>query len=111
MVAAVLISASFFIAGIGAYYLVKNRSSGFAKRSLSIALGVATIVLPFQLFIGDQVAGQELPLQLSKLEAMEGNWTSGNTRLGGVSSSPTSRRSATSRRSPSPAWAARSSKT
>jgi len=79
MVAAVLISASFFIAGIGAYYLVKGRALPLARRSVSIGLGVATIVLPFQLFIGDQVAGQELPLQLSKLEAMEGNWTSGNT--------------------------------
>jgi cytochrome bd ubiquinol oxidase subunit I len=75
----VLISASFFTAGIGAYYLVKSRALPLARRSVSVGLGVATIVLPFQLFIGDQVAGQELPLQLSKLEAMEGNWTSGNT--------------------------------
>jgi cytochrome bd ubiquinol oxidase subunit I len=79
MVVAVLISASFFIAGIGAYYLVKGRALPFARRSVSIALGVAAILLPVQLFLGDSVANHELPLQPSKAEALEGNWTNGNT--------------------------------
>jgi cytochrome d ubiquinol oxidase subunit I len=78
MLVAVLISASFFVAGIGAYYLVKGRALPLARRSVSVALGVAAILLPLQLFIGDNVAGHELPYQLSKLEAIEGNWTSGN---------------------------------
>ena len=69
MLVAVLISASFFVAGIGAYYLVKDRALPFARRSVSVALGVAAILLPLQLFIGDNVAGHELPYQLSKLEA------------------------------------------
>jgi cytochrome d ubiquinol oxidase subunit I len=79
MVIAVLISASFFIAGIGAYYLVKGRAVPFARRSVSIALGVAAILLPLQLFVGDHVAGAVLPTQLPKLEAIEGNWQNGNT--------------------------------
>jgi cytochrome d ubiquinol oxidase subunit I len=79
MLAAVMISAAFFVAGIGAHYLVKGRAKAFARRSVSIALGVAAILLPLQLFLGDHVAGAELPRQLSKLEALEGNWASTNT--------------------------------
>jgi cytochrome d ubiquinol oxidase subunit I len=41
MVLAVLISASFFVAGISSSYLVRGRALPFARRSLSIALGVA----------------------------------------------------------------------
>ena len=79
MVIAVLISASFFVAGIGAYYLVKGRALPFARRTVSIGLGVAAILVPLQIFVGDRTAGAVLPHQLSKLEALEGNWTSNNT--------------------------------
>jgi cytochrome bd ubiquinol oxidase subunit I len=79
MVVAVLISASFFVAGIGAYYLVKGRALPFARRSVSIALGVAAILVPLQIYLGDHTAGAVLPSQLSKLEALEGNWGQGNT--------------------------------
>jgi cytochrome d ubiquinol oxidase subunit I len=79
LVVAVLISASFVVAGVGAYYLVKGRALAFARRSVSIALGVAAMLLPVQLFLGDSVANHEFPLQPSKAEAVEGNWTSGNT--------------------------------
>ncbi len=79
MVLAVLISAAFFVAGIGAYYLVKGRALPFARRSVSLALGVAAMLVPVQIFVGDHTAGAVLPHQLSKLEALEGNWTEGNT--------------------------------
>jgi cytochrome d ubiquinol oxidase subunit I len=79
MVVAVVISASFVVAGIGAYYLVKGRALPFARRSVSIALGVAAMLLPVQLFLGDSVANHEFPYQASKAEAVEGNWTSRNT--------------------------------
>jgi cytochrome d ubiquinol oxidase subunit I len=79
MVVAVLISASFFVAGIGAYYLVKGRALPFARRSVSIALGVAAVLLPVQVFLGDSVANHEFPYQPSKAEAVEGNWNSRNT--------------------------------
>jgi cytochrome d ubiquinol oxidase subunit I len=80
MLLAVLISGAIFIAGISAYYLVKNRAHGFARRSLSIALGVTALLLPVQLLVGDGVAGNvDIPYQMSKLEAIEGNWQNGNT--------------------------------
>ena len=79
MLAAVLISAAFFVAGLGAWYLVKGRALPFARRSVSIGLGVAAILLPLQIWLGDNVASHEFPYQPSKAAAMEGNWTSGNT--------------------------------
>ncbi|WP_433475030.1 cytochrome ubiquinol oxidase subunit I [Spirillospora sp. CA-142024] len=79
MVAAVLISAAFFVAGISAWYLVKGRAQAFARRSMSIALGVAALLMPVQLYLGDNVAGHELPHQASKFEAIEGNWNNGDT--------------------------------
>ena len=39
LLAAVLISASFFVAGITTWYLVKGRAKGFSRRSMSIAFG------------------------------------------------------------------------
>ncbi len=53
MLGAVFISASFFVAGIGAYYLVKRRAMAFARRSVSLALGVGAILTPVQLFLGN----------------------------------------------------------
>jgi cytochrome bd ubiquinol oxidase subunit I len=79
MVLAVYISAAFFVAGIGAWYLVKGRALPFARRSVSIGLGVAAILLPVQVYMGDQVAGHVFPSQLSKAEAAEGNWSKPNT--------------------------------
>ncbi len=79
MLGAVLVSASFFVAGIGAWYLVRGRALPFARRSVSIGLGIAAIVLLLQIFLGDHLAAYVLPDQLPKLEAIEGNWASGNT--------------------------------
>jgi cytochrome d ubiquinol oxidase subunit I len=80
MLLAVLISGSFFIAGISAYYLVKGRAKGFSRRSFSIALGVATVLLPFQLIVGDSTAGYvDVAHQPAKIEAIEGNWNNTNT--------------------------------
>lgn len=76
MLNAVMISASFFVAGIGAWYLVKGRALPFARQSVSIGLGLAAILVPLQIFLGDSVASHEWPLQLSKLAAAEGNWSS-----------------------------------
>jgi cytochrome d ubiquinol oxidase subunit I len=80
MFLAALVAASLFLVGLSAYYLVKGRSVGFARRSLSIGLGVATLLLPLQLMVGDTLAATVVaPHQLTKLEAIEGNWTSTNT--------------------------------
>jgi cytochrome d ubiquinol oxidase subunit I len=79
MVGGVLLSAAFVVAGIGAWYLRKGRATVFARHSVSIGLGVAALVIPMQIYLGDAVAGHELPLQPAKLAALEGDWAPGNT--------------------------------
>jgi cytochrome bd ubiquinol oxidase subunit I len=79
MLVAVLIAAAFFVAGIGAWYLVKGRALPFARRSVSIGLGLAAILMPLQLFLGDHVASHEFPYQPSKAAAAEGNWSRPST--------------------------------
>jgi len=80
MLAGVLVSAAFMIAGISAWYLIKDRHLDVARRGLSIALGSAAILLPVQMYLGDAVAVQYIEkYQMPKLEALEGNWTSTNT--------------------------------
>ena len=79
MLVAVLISASWFIAGISAWYFVRNRHLPVARRGMSIALGVLAVILPLQGYIGDNVAAYVGKYKLPQLEAMEGNWNSTNT--------------------------------
>ncbi|MEV7681965.1 cytochrome ubiquinol oxidase subunit I [Streptomyces sp. NPDC088341] len=75
---AVLISASWFIGGIAAWYLVKQRAPPFARRTLSIALGVLAILMPVQLYVGDSTAAFMGEHQPAKLQAFEGNWKTDN---------------------------------
>ncbi len=86
LVVGVLLSASLFVAGIAAYYLVKRRALGFARRCVSIAVGAIAVLIPLQIAIGDSVASQYVvTYQVDaqgvppKLAAWEGNWVSTNT--------------------------------
>ncbi|TQF01626.1 cytochrome ubiquinol oxidase subunit I [Kitasatospora acidiphila] len=80
MLLAVLISASWFVGGISAWYLVKQRRAAFpfARRCLSIALGVLAILMPIQFYYGDATAGFMAQHQPAKLQALEGNWQTDN---------------------------------
>ncbi|MEZ0094852.1 cytochrome ubiquinol oxidase subunit I [Streptacidiphilus sp. EB129] len=80
MLLAVLISASWFVGGISAWYLVKQRvfALPFARRCLSIALGVLAVLMPVQLYLGDETAIFMAQHQPAKLEAFEGNWKTDN---------------------------------
>jgi len=80
MVLAVLVSSSWFIAAIAAYYLLRHRAAAFAKKTLSISLAAAAILLPIQLNVGDNMATyMSAVYQPGKVLAAEGNFTSGNT--------------------------------
>jgi cytochrome bd ubiquinol oxidase subunit I len=80
MVLAVLVSASFFIAGLSAWYLIKGRAVAFARRSLSIGLGVAALLMPVQVYLGDHVASEYVaPYQITKLVALEADFVNGDT--------------------------------
>jgi cytochrome bd ubiquinol oxidase subunit I len=80
MVLAVLVSAAYFIAAIGAYYLLRRRALPLAKKTLSIGLLAAAILIPIQLCVGDDMASyMTLNYQPDKLIAAEGNFNNGNT--------------------------------
>ncbi|HEX4430831.1 MAG TPA: cytochrome ubiquinol oxidase subunit I [Frankiaceae bacterium] len=80
MALAVLISASWFIAGIGAYYLLKHRALQFARKTMSIGLLATAVLLPLQLYVGDSLATYVSAVyQPAKVTAAEGNFANGNT--------------------------------
>lgn len=80
MVLAVLVSSAWFIAAIGAYYLLRHRAVAFARKTLSISLLAAAVLLPVQLCVGDDMATYMTEVyQPDKLIAAEGNFTNGNT--------------------------------
>lgn len=75
MLMAAWITAAFLIIGISAWYLRSGRHLDFARRCFSIGLGVASILLPLQLFLGDVLALDVMaPHQPAKIQAMEGFW-------------------------------------
>lgn len=68
------VSGAFFVLAISAYYLLKGRDIGFAKRSFSVASVFGTIAVVTVLIMGDESGyeiGQHQPM---KLAAMEGEW-------------------------------------
>ncbi|WP_405494573.1 cytochrome ubiquinol oxidase subunit I [Nocardia sp. NBC_00511] len=79
MLLAVLISAAILVAAVGAYHLRRGSHEEFARRTLSIGLGIVALLLPIQMYVGDGVGDMVGKYQLSKLTAMEGNWDSTNT--------------------------------
>jgi cytochrome bd ubiquinol oxidase subunit I len=80
MVLAVLVSSAWFIAAIGAYYLLRHRALAFARKTLSISLAAAAVLLPIQLNVGDNMATYMTEVyQPDKLIAAEGNFNNGNT--------------------------------
>ncbi len=62
------------VAGISAYYLLKGEHTAFFRRSLGIALIMAALFVPLQVYLGD-VSGREVfHHQPAKLAAMEAHW-------------------------------------
>lgn len=74
MLLAALLTACFFVAGVSAWYLLKQRETEFARRALVWALGLAAIVAPTQIFVGDLHGLNVLEHQPIKVAAMEANW-------------------------------------
>lgn len=79
MLFAVLIAATWLIAGISAYYLARGRYRPFSRRTFSVAMGLLAILLPWQLFIGDNVAAFMSTAQPYKAITWEGNYNSRNS--------------------------------
>ncbi|GAB4393214.1 MAG: cytochrome ubiquinol oxidase subunit I [Gammaproteobacteria bacterium] len=68
------ISASFFIAGVSAWYIIKNQHTQLGKIGLKFAIIAALILMPIQIFMGDLVGLEVHHNQPLKTAAMEANW-------------------------------------
>lgn len=69
-----LLTAAFLVAGISAYRLLRKDPKPAPRMALKIALWVAAIVTPLQIFAGDLHGLNTLEHQPAKVAAMEGVW-------------------------------------
>jgi cytochrome d ubiquinol oxidase subunit I len=74
MVLAAYVATAFLVAGIHAFFLLRDPQSVFHRASCSIALVVACISIPLQIFSGDFAAREVARLQPPKLAAMEAHY-------------------------------------
>ncbi|MCV2404132.1 cytochrome ubiquinol oxidase subunit I [Marinomonas sp. C2222] len=81
MVVASLITATFVVAGISAYYLLKKQHLPFAKKGLSMCMWFALVLTPLQTWIGDMHGLNVQEHQPTKLAAMEGIWHEKETNV------------------------------
>lgn len=63
-----------FVMGISAFYLLKGRDTGFAKRSFAVGAGFGLFAMLTVAFFGDQNGLMVLKYEPATLAAMEGQW-------------------------------------
>jgi cytochrome d ubiquinol oxidase subunit I len=74
MLSAAYLTASFLVAGVGAWYLLQGKHLSFAKKCVALGTAFATVLIAGQVFIGDILYGTMLKHQPSKMQAAEGFW-------------------------------------
>ena len=74
MVLAAYLTTAFVVGAVGAYHLLKNTRLEGARVMFSMAMWMAALVAPIQIFAGDQHGLNTLEHQPQKVAAMEGNW-------------------------------------
>jgi cytochrome d ubiquinol oxidase subunit I len=74
MLLAAYITGAFLVSGVSAWYLLRRRETAFARRTLSLGIGAACILIPLQVFVGDHVGSTLVKYQPAKLQAAEGWW-------------------------------------
>ncbi|MGH7040225.1 MAG: cytochrome ubiquinol oxidase subunit I [Stellaceae bacterium] len=79
MVTAAYIAGAFVVIGVTGFYLWRGRHGEFARAGFSLAMWVAIILTPLQIFLGDLHGRNTLEYQPIKVAAMEGDW---DTRRG-----------------------------
>ena len=68
------LTASFAVAGLSAWRLLKAGGDEMARRTLHIGLWTAAVLVPIQIFVGDQHGLNTLEHQPQKIAAMEALW-------------------------------------
>lgn len=73
-VAAGYVTASMFVLGISAWYLLQKRDTGFAMRSFSVAAGFGLASCLSVILLGDESGYTAGEVQKTKLAAIEAEW-------------------------------------
>ncbi|UOA07387.1 MULTISPECIES: cytochrome ubiquinol oxidase subunit I [Methylobacter] len=73
-VAAGYTTASAFVLGISAYYMLKGRDAAFAQRSYTIAAGFGLAAVLSVIILGDESGYTDGEVQKAKLAAIEAEW-------------------------------------
>ncbi len=76
MVLAAYLTTSLVVGAAGAYHLLRDRTNEGARVMFSMAMWMATLVAPIQIFAGDQHGLNTLEHQPVKVMAMEGHFQS-----------------------------------
>jgi cytochrome d ubiquinol oxidase subunit I len=74
MLTAAWLTGCFLVAGIGAWYLLRGEHEAFGRKTVSLGIGMATVLIALQVFLGDMLYGTMLHYQPSKMQAAEGFW-------------------------------------
>ena len=74
MVTAAYLTTAFVAGGVGAYYLLRGRHTREARVMFGMAMIMAILVAPMQIFFGDLHGRNTFEYQPIKVSAMEGLW-------------------------------------
>ena len=74
MVLAAYVATGFGVAGVHAYFLLRDRRSAFHRRAFAIAFAVGAVTIPLQFVSGDFIARMVAERQPAKLAAMEAHY-------------------------------------
>ncbi len=75
-VLAAYLTTAFVVAGVGAWHLLKDSTNAHARTMFSMAMWMAAIVVPAQIFAGDLHGLNTMEHQPQKVMAMEGHYQS-----------------------------------
>lgn len=73
-VLAAYLTTAFFVGAIGALHLLRDNTQKSARKMFSMAMWMATVVAPLQIFAGDMHGLNTLEYQPAKIAAMEGDF-------------------------------------
>lgn len=73
-VAAGYVTGAMFVLSISAYYLLRNRDVGFARRSFAVAAGFGVAAICSVILLGDESGYEVGDVQKTKLAAIEAEW-------------------------------------
>ena len=76
------LTASFLIAGLCAWQLIKGSATGGTHKALRTAIVAASVAMPLQFLVGDMHGLNTLEHQPAKIAALEGIWHTGSPMAG-----------------------------